>query len=142
MYAKDIVSICKNPSNQPIVKPNNKHNKKTIIDIIYEDDNIIVINKPSGLLSIASDNENIIIITNRVYVAINVSSSPALPFNVNSFINFPFTIVQINYPGGSPTIKTYGSDKIDLTTGEIISRTNLLSNVVVNSVSVDNFVAI
>lgn len=31
--------------------------KRKILDIIYEDDEFIVINKPSGLLSIASDNE-------------------------------------------------------------------------------------
>lgn len=59
LYSKDIVSICKNPSNQPAVKTSNKHNKKTIIDIIYEDEDIVVINKPSGLLSIASDNEKV-----------------------------------------------------------------------------------
>ena len=59
LYSKDIVSICKNPSNQPVMKSNTKYNKKTIIDIIYEDDSIIVINKPSGLLSIASDNEKV-----------------------------------------------------------------------------------
>jgi 23S rRNA pseudouridine1911/1915/1917 synthase len=32
-------------------------NDRTKIDIIYEDDDIIVINKPAGLLSIATDNE-------------------------------------------------------------------------------------
>jgi len=53
---KDIVSICKNPClNAPI-----RHNKKSVsLDIIYEDENIIVINKEAGLLSIASDNEKV-----------------------------------------------------------------------------------
>jgi 23S rRNA pseudouridine1911/1915/1917 synthase len=32
-------------------------NDRTKIDIIYEDDDVIVINKPAGLLSIATDNE-------------------------------------------------------------------------------------
>lgn len=54
---KDIVSICKNPC---LDKPVNRYNKSSFsLDIIYEDENIIVINKPAGLLSIASDNEKV-----------------------------------------------------------------------------------
>lgn len=57
LVKKDIVSVCKNPCFD---KEISKYNKKTSsLDIIYEDDNIIVINKPSGLLSIASDNEKV-----------------------------------------------------------------------------------
>jgi len=48
---KNIVSISKSPilkSNEQVIK----------LDIIYEDEEFIVINKPSGLLSIADDKEN------------------------------------------------------------------------------------
>ena len=56
LSVKDIVSVCKNPSNAPLVR----HSKKnSSLDIIYEDDDIIVINKEAGLLSIASDNEKV-----------------------------------------------------------------------------------
>lgn len=56
---KDIVSICRNPV-QTSSKESPRYNKnKTNIDIIYEDENLIVINKPAGLLSIASDNEKV-----------------------------------------------------------------------------------
>ena len=59
LFNKDIVSICKNPcSNNPV----NRVSKRTDninLDIIYEDANIIVINKPAGLLTIASDNEKV-----------------------------------------------------------------------------------
>lgn len=50
IYKEDIVQIVKDP-----VRVNKKDNIK--LDIIYEDDELIVINKPSGLLSIESDNE-------------------------------------------------------------------------------------
>lgn len=50
IYKEDIVQISKNP-----VKNVKKENVK--LDIIYEDDELIAINKPSGLLSIESDNE-------------------------------------------------------------------------------------
>ena len=58
LYNKDIVSICKNPCYQ---SNETRYNKKisSNLDIIYEDEDIIVINKPSGLLSIASDNEKV-----------------------------------------------------------------------------------
>ncbi len=57
LVRKDIVSVCKNPC---LDKEVSKYSKKNnVLDIIYEDDNIIVINKPSGLLSIASDNEKV-----------------------------------------------------------------------------------
>ena len=48
LYPEDTVII----SNAPIRKKTRSN-----LPIIYEDDDIIVINKPSGLLSIASDNE-------------------------------------------------------------------------------------
>lgn len=58
LYSKDIVSICKNPCfNKEVVRHSNRNSIK--LDIIYEDENIIVINKPAGLLSIASDNEKV-----------------------------------------------------------------------------------
>ena len=51
MLAKDdVVMIGKNSFRIPL-------QKRKSLDIIYEDDEFIVINKPSGLLSIASDNE-------------------------------------------------------------------------------------
>lgn len=53
MLAKgDIVQISKTP-----IKVQEKLNTKKTLNIIYEDDDFIVINKPSGLLSIASDRE-------------------------------------------------------------------------------------
>ena len=48
LYPEDTIII----SNSPI-----KKKTRSKLPIIYEDDDIIVINKPSGLLSIASDNE-------------------------------------------------------------------------------------
>ena len=48
LYPEDTVII----SNSPI-----KKKTRSRLPIIYEDDDLIVINKPSGLLSIASDNE-------------------------------------------------------------------------------------
>ena len=50
IYKEDVVQISKNPINKTP-----KENVK--LDIIYEDDELIAINKPSGLLSIESDNE-------------------------------------------------------------------------------------
>ena len=56
IYKEDIVQITKNPVS--------KIKKETVkLDIIYEDDDLIVINKPSGLLSIESDHEK----TNTAY---------------------------------------------------------------------------
>ena len=49
IYKEDVVTILKN-------KINKENNPKIKLDIIYEDDELIVINKPSGLLSIESDN--------------------------------------------------------------------------------------
>ena len=54
---KDVVSICKNPNNG--VSVNRQTKKSNNLSIIYEDDYIIVIDKPAGLLSIASDNEKV-----------------------------------------------------------------------------------
>ena len=48
LYPEDTIIV----SNSPI-----KKKTRSRLPIIYEDDDIIVINKPSGLLSIASDNE-------------------------------------------------------------------------------------
>lgn len=50
VYKEDLVQVCKN-SVSNVKKENVK------LDIIYEDSEIIVINKPSGLLSIESDSE-------------------------------------------------------------------------------------
>lgn len=58
LFNKDIVSICKNPSTQLKVTSKQRGNNANL-DIIYEDHDIIAINKPSGLLSIASDNEKV-----------------------------------------------------------------------------------
>ena len=58
LYNKDIVSICKNPcttSQTRVTKTTSRVN----LEIIYEDSDIIVINKPAGLLSIASDHEKV-----------------------------------------------------------------------------------
>lgn len=48
LYPKDVVIISKSPI---------RRKTRSNLPIIYEDDEIIVINKPSGLLSVASDNE-------------------------------------------------------------------------------------
>ena len=48
LYKGDVVIIYKQPVRRIV---------RSKLPIIFEDDNIIVINKPSGLLSIASDNE-------------------------------------------------------------------------------------
>ena len=58
LFNKDIVSICKNPSTAPAIRVGKKINNISL-DILYEDNDIIVINKPAGLLSIASDNEKV-----------------------------------------------------------------------------------
>ena len=50
VYKEDVIQISKNA----ILK---QDKAKIKLDIIYEDDELIVINKPSGLLSIESDNE-------------------------------------------------------------------------------------
>jgi len=60
IYKEDVVQIVKDP-----VKKEEK--AKIKLDIIYEDDELIVINKPSGLLSIESDHEK----TNTAYRLLN-----------------------------------------------------------------------
>ena len=40
-----------------IIDTNNKHMKKFPFEILFEDDHLIVVNKPSGLLTIATDKE-------------------------------------------------------------------------------------
>lgn len=59
LFSKDIVSICKNPSSNSPVNRVGKRTANVKLDIIYECDEFIVINKPAGLLSIASDNEKV-----------------------------------------------------------------------------------
>ena len=59
LFNKDVVSICKNPSSATNAPRVGKRTSNIPLDIIYEDNDIIVINKPSGLLSIASDNEKV-----------------------------------------------------------------------------------
>ena len=58
LFNKDIVSICKNPSTQSSANTKQRGSNQRL-EIIYEDQDIIAINKPSGLLSIASDNEKV-----------------------------------------------------------------------------------
>ena len=60
IYKEDVVQIVKDP-----VKKEEK--AKIKLDIIYEDDELIVIKKPSGLLSIESDHEK----TNTAYRLLN-----------------------------------------------------------------------
>ena len=55
---KDIVSICQKPATTAPIARHSK-GKKSDLNIIYEDEEIIVIDKPAGLLSIASDNEKV-----------------------------------------------------------------------------------
>jgi len=50
LVKEDMVQMVKNPVRE-------EHKERVKLDIIYEDDELIVINKPSGLLSIESDNE-------------------------------------------------------------------------------------
>lgn len=57
LSSKDIVSICKEPNKGEVSRVSKNSNIK--LNIIYEDEDIIVIDKPSGLLSIASDNEKV-----------------------------------------------------------------------------------
>lgn len=55
LFSKDVVSICKKPA----ISKESPRQRNASLDIIYEDESIIVINKPAGLLSIASDNEKV-----------------------------------------------------------------------------------
>lgn len=58
LYRGDIVQIAK--EQLPKVKSEtNKHQMISKLNIIYEDDDFIVINKPNGLLTIESDNEKL-----------------------------------------------------------------------------------
>ena len=59
LFNKDVVSICKNPVSGQSKSRIDKKTDNVKLEIIYEDDDIIVINKPAGLLSIASDNEKV-----------------------------------------------------------------------------------
>lgn len=59
LYRGDMVQISKVPFEKMATKKvDSPHNKVPLkLDIIYEDDNYLVINKPSGLLTIESDKE-------------------------------------------------------------------------------------
>ena len=54
MLSKDDVVMI---SNNPVEKIEAPKGRQTHLDIIYEDEDFIAINKPSGLLSVPSDNE-------------------------------------------------------------------------------------
>ncbi len=53
LYKGDIVQV----SKTPLSAVKNKNIQKSMSNIIYEDDELIAINKPSGLLAIATDKE-------------------------------------------------------------------------------------
>lgn len=127
LYPEDTVII----SNAPIRKKTRSN-----LPIIYEDDDIIVINKPSGLLSIASDNEksstayrmlsdyvqqkdkhNRIFVVHRLdedtsgvlMVAKNVKIQQALQNNWNDIVKKRgyYAIVEGEMEKRSDTIKSY-----------------------------------
>ena len=52
-------------------------------------------------------------------------------FNTGEFNRVGGLSLYSSYPGGSLTLVAYGPDKIDLTTGEMVARTNLASNGIV-----------
>ena len=127
LYPEDTVII----SNAPI-----RRKTRSNLPIIYEDDDIIVINKPSGLLSIASDNEksstayrmlsdyvqqkdkhNRIFVVHRLdedtsgvlMVAKNVKIQQALQNNWNNIVKKRgyYAIVEGEMEKKSDTIKSY-----------------------------------
>ena len=127
LYPEDTVII----SNAPI-----RRKTRSNLPIIYEDDDIIVINKPSGLLSIASDNEksstayrmlsdyvqqkdkhNRIFVVHRLdedtsgvlMVAKNVKIQQALQNNWNEIVTKRgyYAIVEGEMEKKSDTIKSY-----------------------------------
>ena len=127
LYPEDTVII----SNAPI-----RRKTRSNLPIIYEDDDIIVINKPSGLLSIASDNEksstayrmlsdyvqqkdkhNRIFVVHRLdedtsgvlMVAKNVKIQQALQNNWNDIVKKRgyYAIVEGEMEKRSDTIKSY-----------------------------------
>jgi 23S rRNA pseudouridine1911/1915/1917 synthase len=127
LYPEDTVII----SNAPI-----RRKTRSNLPIIYEDDDIIVINKPSGLLSIASDNEksstayrmlsdyvqqkdkhNRIFVVHRLdedtsgvlMVAKNVKIQQALQNNWNDIVTKRgyYAIVEGEMEKKSDTIKSY-----------------------------------
>ena len=127
LYPEDTVII----SNAPI-----RRKTRSNLPIIYEDDDIIVINKPSGLLSIASDNEksstayrmlsdyvqqkdkhNRIFVVHRLdedtsgvlMVAKNVKIQQALQNNWNDIVKKRgyYAIVEGEMEKKSDTIKSY-----------------------------------
>ena len=127
LYPGDTVII----SNSPI-----KKKTRSKLPIIYEDDDLIVINKPSGLLSIASDNEksstayrmlsdyvqqkdkhNRIFVVHRLdedtsgvlMVAKNPEIQKALQDNWNDIVSKRgyYAIVEGQMPQNEGTIKSY-----------------------------------
>ena len=127
LYPEDTIII----SNSPI-----RRKTRSNLPIIYEDDDIIVINKPSGLLSIASDNEksstayrmlsdyvqqkdkhNRIFVVHRLdedtsgvlMVAKNVKIQQALQNNWNDIVKKRgyYAIVEGEMEKKSDTIKSY-----------------------------------
>jgi 23S rRNA pseudouridine1911/1915/1917 synthase len=59
------------------------HKKPTMVDIIYEDDEMIAINKPHGLLSIASDKEKAVTAFRRVTDYVRIKDKHARVFVVH-----------------------------------------------------------
>lgn len=57
LYKKDVLNISRHPITN--IEPVKRVANPPLLDIIYEDDEYLVINKPSGLLSIESDKEKI-----------------------------------------------------------------------------------
>ena len=48
--------------------------------------------------------------------------------NRSTFITDTISFLNVSYPGATPKIFTYNADKINLETGNLMSRTNLTSN--------------
>lgn len=64
LYKKDIVQLSKTPFDKvsgrtKVEKKVNKEEQTSELEILYEDSDFLVINKPSGLLSVESDNEKV-----------------------------------------------------------------------------------
>lgn len=78
---------------------------------------------------IIRDNHITITDTNVFYIrnAVGVTTN-SKNIQLTNFCNTQFTTIDVYYPGGTPNWKSYDSDTIDLTTGKMAERTNLLSN--------------
>jgi RluA family pseudouridine synthase len=57
LYKGDIVQLSKEPFEKTNIKTKKSEQRLPKLDIVYEDDDFLVINKPSGLLSVESDKE-------------------------------------------------------------------------------------